>query len=151
MRRWTDAQLISAIGKSFTVSNVLRELGLTVKPGNFRTIRKYVALLQLDTSHFTGKAHGTAPRPSKMSLAEILVENSGYTSSKLKRRLVKEGVLPDLCAECRQEPVWNSKPLVLQLDHINGNPTDNRLTNLRILCPHCHTQTPTFTNKRRVP
>lgn len=72
-------------------------------------------------------------------------------SSRLKTRLLKEGLLEEVCALCGQLPTWNGKPLVLQLDHENGIPWDNRLSNLRILCGHCHSQQPTsrtykFTN-----
>lgn len=53
------------------------------------------------------------------------------------------------CSECGQGPVWNDKPLTLQLDHVDGNSDNNTLNNLRILCPHCHTQTETYGSKGR--
>lgn len=84
----------------------------------------------------------------KKTLNEILVENSNYQSSKLKERLIKEGIKKDVCEICECSNEWNGKTLVLQLDHINGNHSDNRLENLRIVCPNCHSQTETFGNKR---
>lgn len=63
----------------------------------------------------------------------------------LKKYLVeKHG---DQCAECGQIGVWNNKPLTLQLDHIDGNSDNNLPSNLRLLCPNCHTQTDTFGSK----
>lgn len=84
-------------------------------------------------------------------LFELLKENRPYSSSKLKNRLVSEGLKEDVCEICGQKPEWNGMPLKLQLDHINGDHNDNRLENLRIICPNCHTQTETFGNKRTKP
>lgn len=84
----------------------------------------------------------------KLDLSEILQKDRPYKSSSLKKRLIEEGLKKDICEICGQLPEWNNKPLVLQLDHINGDHNDNRLENLRILCPNCHTQTETFSNKK---
>lgn len=84
----------------------------------------------------------------QIPLNEILVENRSYKSSDLKKRLIKEGLKEDKCELCGCSNEWNGKPLILQLDHINGNHSDNRLENLRIVCPNCHSQTETFSNKR---
>lgn len=84
----------------------------------------------------------------KIPLKDILVENSTYQSTKLKKRLVDEGIKKDCCEICGQGNTWNDKLLVLQLDHINGIHTDNRLENLRIVCPNCHTQTDTFCTRK---
>lgn len=68
----------------------------------------------------------------------------------LKRRLLSSGKMVDICAICGQLPVHNGERLVLQLDHINGDHRDNRIENLRILCPNCHTQTPTYGTKNKL-
>lgn len=84
----------------------------------------------------------------QIPLNEILVENRPYKSQDLKKRLIKEGLKEDKCELCGCSNEWNGKLLILQLDHINGNHSDNRLENLRIVCPNCHSQTETFSNKR---
>ena len=84
----------------------------------------------------------------QIPLNEILVENRSYKSSNLKKRLIKEGLKEDKCEICGCSNEWNGKLLTLQLDHVNGNHSDNRLENLRIICPNCHSQTETFSNKR---
>ena len=86
----------------------------------------------------------------KQSYDEILVENSSYQSRQsLKKRLLRDNLLENKCQICGQLPIWNNQPLSLQLDHINGHNNDNRLENLRILCPNCHSQTNTFSGKNK--
>lgn len=80
----------------------------------------------------------------KIPLELILVEHSTYHRRSLKKRLIQEGLILERCNECGLEPVWNNKSLTLQLDHINGVKDDNRLNNLQLLCPNCHSQTQTF-------
>lgn len=144
-RTWTDQQLKAAIETSISISDTLRKIGLAVRPGNFQTVKKYITKLELDTSHFLGQGHGRSIPPQKRSLKEILVEDSTYAkSSTVKKRLIKEGLLVEQCALCSLKGTWNERPLVLVLDHVNGHRTDYRIENLRLLCPNCNSQQPTF-------
>lgn len=89
-------------------------------------------------------------------IQKLLIKNSPIKNkTHLKHRLIKEGLLENKCAWCGIGPKWKDNPLTLEMDHINGNNTDNRIENLRILCLNCHAQTPTFRRakthgKRRV-
>jgi HNH endonuclease len=152
-RRYTEKQFIAAVQSSFSIRQVLRNLGLSPTGCNYKTVHVVAARLGLDTSHFTGqghlrgKAHSWTP---KRALEEILVENSPMVgTSSLKKRLLKEGVLVNHCYECGSPPVWQGKPLVMVLDHKNGNRLDNRLDNLRLLCPNCNSQQTTFAGKNK--
>jgi len=146
-RTWTDEALAAAVATNITISGTLRTLGLSVSPGNFGTLAKHITRLGIDTAHFKGRAHGTTPS-EKIPLDQMLKAGTYFSSGTVKRRLLKERLLRCECYECQMPPVWRDKLLVLQLDHINGDPCDNRLENLRLLCPNCHSQTRTFTGKK---
>lgn len=79
-------------------------------------------------------------------LEEILVENSTYQSNKLRKRLLKAGIKLPCCEMCNRTE-WMGSPIPLELDHINGNKHDNRLFNLRVICPNCHATTETYRGK----
>jgi 5-methylcytosine-specific restriction endonuclease McrA len=78
---------------------------------------------------------------------EVFVENSTYARHKIKDRIIRQSLKPYICQECGLDGNWNGKVLSLQLDHINGINNDNRLENLRFLCPNCHSQTDTWCGK----
>lgn len=130
-------------------SDILRQLELTTRGGSSLDIlKRRIAELNCSTKHFGKKASINAPN-IKYTLDEILVENSSYTSiSRLKIRLVKENRLEYKCACCGISK-WMGKPIVLQLDHINGKNNDHRIENLRFLCPNCHSQTETYAGKNK--
>ena len=146
----SDEEFIKAVKECESIAGVLRALKLNPFGASYRGFRIRVKQLGLDTSHFTGAAHlrgKTHNWGKKMPITDFLIENStSRGSSGLKKRLIKEGYFTYICSECGIDS-WNAKPLSLQMDHINGCNTDNRLENLRLLCPNCHSQTPTFCRK----
>jgi hypothetical protein len=153
LRRHTDQDIIFAVRESFSIAQVLKLLGLSPTGANYKGMHAHFARLGLDTSHFTGQGHLKGKRHSwtpSRPLADVLVENSTYLcTSDLKYRLLKEGLLTNRCYECSSPPLRQGKPLVLILDHRNGNRSDNRIENLRLLCPNCNSQQPTFAGKNR--
>ena len=130
-------------------SDCLRVLGLGTNGGSSTdTLKRRIAELDCDISHF-GKKEKTQSPQAKYSLDEILIENSTYANiSRLKERLVREGKLEYKCQNCGIKE-WQSKPLSLHLDHINGKNNDHRIENLRFLCPNCHSQTDTYAGRNK--
>jgi hypothetical protein len=119
-----------------------------------RFIKAHIKRLDLDTSHFLGQgwsrgkptASSFAPRP----IEELLVDGTSIGGSRLLRRLVREGLKEARCESC-QRACWRGFDIPLELDHVNGDPTDNRVENLRVLCPNCHALTPTYCGRNRQP
>lgn len=124
------------VKKSISKSEVCKKLGLKKSGGGIKTINKYLSLYNIDISHFQ---HDVTEKFVKKNLNDILVKNSNYTSTNhLKQRLYKEGIKKRECELCGQGEEWHGKHMSLILDHKNGINTDNRLENLRIVCPNCN-------------
>ena len=153
-RTWSDDDLRAAVADNMSYAAVLRALGYTPSGGMHRYIRSCINELGVDTSHFHGQAwsrgrrFGPGSRPVT-PLEDILVRNSTYRSTaSLRKRLIKAGLKQNRCELCGLSE-WMGQPLPLALDHINGDPTDNRLENLRIVCPNCHALTDTWCARNR--
>lgn len=145
----SDDEFKDLVKQSYCYSDILRALGLNTSGGSSRdTLKRRIQELNCSTEHFNRNINNPPPSPkNKKSLEEILVFNSTYTNtSALKRRLIKEEKLNYCCAMCGISE-WNNKFISLQLHHINGDNSDNRLENLELLCPNCHSQTDTYAGK----
>lgn len=136
--------LIYLVETSNSYSEILRKQGKAISGASVKVLKQTLEQYNIECSFNTK----SIVNKEKKSLEKILVQNSTYQSNKLKLRLLEEGLKENICEICGCSAVWNNKPLVLQLDHINGDHYDNRLENLRIICPNCHSQTETFSNKR---
>ena len=135
---YTEHDARAAVAASSCYSEVLRRLGLRPAGGNHKILRHYVDdVWRIPTDHFNpNAARGRGPR-TVTPLAQILVKDSLYSRGSLKRRLYAEGLKLRQCELCGQDENWQGARMALVLDHINGIPDDNRLENLRIVCPNC--------------
>ena len=149
-RKYSKELLEGLVKNNFSISGILRDLGLKYSGGNHNHISKRIKEYGIDTSHFTGRGHLKGKNHNwtpKTPLEEILVEGSTYNRHCLKKRLLDLGLLKNKCSICGIVE-WNNKPLTMQIDHINGVSNDNRIENLRMVCPNCHSQTETFSGKK---
>lgn len=144
---WQDeAAVRAAFDGAETMLDAFRKLGLGDDTYHYKSAKIYLPKYDIvppvpPKERMSRGAREKNTRP----FSEILVENSTYTGTgHLKKRLLDAGLLINRCVLCGLEGEWNGRSIVLQLDHINGKSTDNRIENLRMLCPNCHSQTDTF-------
>jgi hypothetical protein len=138
---------------SSTKKEILRKLNLRAAGGNFGTLTARLIRegllegLKTRTESFLIECNKKILAKKRMPLEKILIDGSNYSGNRLKKRLIKNGMLKNECCLCKIGPEWNGKELILQLDHVNGRHNDNRIENLRILCPNCHSQTETYVGR----
>lgn len=133
--KYTPNELEQIIQQSNSFSEVIRKLGYSTSSGdNIKTLKRRIAEFNIDISHFK------SVKPMSRTEENIFVENSTASQATLRRWYIKGNYTPYICAICGQEPIWQGKELTLILDHINGINNDDRLENLRWVCPNCNQQ-----------
>jgi hypothetical protein len=141
----TDTTVRQLVASHTTLSAVIDELGWPRSGASYRWMNATISRLRLDTSHLRGRgwAAGRERPARRRTLEPHLTRGRLVTSSWLRKRLIEDGYLEARCARCRRH-TWEGQPIPLELDHIDGDRTNNLLSNLRLLCPNCHALTPTY-------
>lgn len=149
-KKYSEIQFKQAVETSTSIRQVLSKLGLKEAGGNYSHVKRRIEKLNLslaEGANGQGWAKGKKLGP-KRPVEWYLTENSHHQSHRLKQRLITEGLKQHKC-ECCGITEWVGQPTPIELDHINGIHTDNRLENLRLLCPNCHAQTNTYRGKNK--
>ena len=142
----TDETFVKICHESITMAKAAAKLKL-----HWNTFKRRAIKLNCFKPNPSGKGLSKAILDDrKINLQEILSGlHPSYQTFKLKNRLVSEGIKSNKCEVCETDSVWNNKPLNMELDHIDGDRTNHRLENLRMICPNCHSQTETYRSRNR--
>lgn len=144
-------ELTTAVAGSKSRAATLRLLDLPVTTTSRRLLDRSISAYGLSTAHFTGQGHARGrPSPARRPADDILRQlapGSRRTKTSLLRRALDDKSVPRRCGACGLRDTWQGRRLVLEIDHINGDRLDNRIRNLRYLCPSCHSQTRTFSRR----
>ncbi|MFD3717412.1 HNH endonuclease [Streptomyces sp. NPDC058674] len=143
-----DGQALrEAVALSRSLAETLRRLGRSVSGSQHAALKQWIREEGLSTAHFLGQAHQRGkPGTTARAAEDVLVRHEGRrrTTTKVLRRALREVGIPDECSKCGTPPEWSGLPMTLEIDHINGDWSDDRRENLRLLCPNCHAVTTTW-------
>lgn len=142
------------IQESISRTDFFKKFNMNPRGAKFQTFNKIVEKNSIDISHFIGggRTNGNnRPLTKDEVLSRLRLGDNLAPKVNIKKYIMKFNILPYECVKCGTKDMWCDSSLVLQLDHINGNPLDNRVENLRFLCPNCHSQTSTFAGKNILP
>ena len=150
--KYEKIELEKLINESFTLSEVLMKLKIRSAGGNFKSLNKYIKFHNINIDHFNANTVRiqklkAMTENKKIALVDVLITDSSYSRKNLKQRLYKEGLKEHKCELCGQNEIWLGKKMSLILDHINGVWNDNRIENLRIICPNCNATLDTHCGK----
>lgn len=146
-----ELRTITSQSKSF--ADIFRKMEYFATGISYKSLKERLVADNIDFSHIPQGMDSNRGRKfigEKIPFDKVLIENSTYSRGSLKKRLIKEGLLKNECSVCKLLPNWNNLQLIMIIDHINGIRNDNRIENLRLLCPNCNSQQSTFSGKNKI-
>lgn len=141
----------------YSYSEVLRRCGRIPSGGNFEILKKKIREYDIDISHFTHRLWNkgkTNKEDNRIATSKLTDDDVFNTNGKLTRKVIRDYIIRNnsieyKCAFCGNTGWWLGKQIGLELEHIDGNPINNTLDNLRFLCPNCHATTSTYRGRNK--
>lgn len=158
MQKYTKEWLEELCADSFSYAEVLRKAGRKQGGGTQATLKKKIEEFGIDISHFTGQGWSkgltkadtsSIQSKEKYSIEEIFIKNSPVTQKVMRGYVERHNLLEYKCVNCGCDGHWQGGEISLEIDHIDGDNSNNELTNLRYLCPNCHALTETYRGKNK--
>lgn len=157
MRSYTKEWLEELCKESYSYAEVLTKAGRKPGGGSQATLKKKIAEYEIDISHFTGQRWHESPNQQqdrtgtreKYTLEEVFIKNSPVTQKVLRGYIERHQVIQYKCAQCGCTGEWQGGVISLEVDHIDGDNSNNELSNLRYLCPNCHALTETYRGRNK--
>lgn len=154
MRQYTKEWLQELCENSYSLAEVLKKAGRKQGGGAQQTLKKKIAEWEIDISHFTGQRWQQSPNQTpqsreKYDLDEVFCTNSPVTQKVLRGYVERHQMLKYECETCGCDGHWQNGIISLEIDHINGDNSNNELSNLRYLCPNCHALTETYRGRNK--
>lgn len=155
MRQYTKEWLQELCQDSYSYAEVLNKAGRKQGGGAQQTLKNKIELWNIDISHFTGQRWHESPNQlpqeskEKYTLDEIFIKNSPVTQKVLRGYVERHEAIKYECVNCGCNGHWLNGIISLEIDHIDGDNTNNEITNLRYLCPNCHALTETYRGRNK--
>ena len=144
MIRYTKETLEEVVRSSTNYREVLLKFERNQSMSTYKTLKRWLGIWEIDTSHFTRTI-----KVKPHSRDSFFIINSPVSRHAVKKRIIKENLINYRCQICKSNDEWLGKKISLILDHINGINNDNRLENLRFLCPNCNATLDTHCRKKQ--
>jgi hypothetical protein len=147
---YEEIELRRIVNESKSRNEVLSKLNRNNSSGAYKSLNRAFTMFNIDISHFRNQNEISkhTHMNKKLNNNELFIENSKTSRAAIKRRIIDDNLLNYVCFKCNQGNLWNGEKLVLILDHINGINNDNRIENLRFVCPNCNSQLATHCRKK---
>lgn len=156
LRKYDKEWLEELCKNSYSYAEVLQKAGRKQAGGNQSILKKKIEEFDIDISHFTGQRWQQSPNQKdnkvsreKYEIEEIFVKNSPVSQKVMRGYVERHQLLDYHCQNCGCDGKWQDGEISLEIDHIDGDNTNNQLSNLRYLCPNCHALTETYRGKNK--
>ena len=144
-----DHELAQIVARSNSLADVIRALEMPLNSSSYTTVNRRINHAELSVEHFHTAAKPRRKTAPPAKVLRLRSKQEGRENAERLRNALRAAGIRMVCASCGLGPVWRGMELTLEVDHIDGNPLDCRINNLRFICPNCHQQTATYGRRQR--